>query len=237
MLINESDLDVPDIDKLGVVAPTFWSGRPIKMDDQLDTVFVFLKKYEMHFPSEAFMEIYFYGAKYLLANAFVDNIKKGADYPGYFLEFYAVSITAVGVGKVIRLSQSMSVTFSDEPESRDIVFMDSLSKSDLPSLNGLPEWKWSEACWPKVNDELMTFMFQFDLVDTPINRKYLTWNERIFFFCKSTNDRLRVKALTQQIKFQTARGHYIGETRRLSAKKRGATKKATTKKGLEKGLE
>lgn len=211
MLINDSDIDVPQIDLIGLGLPTFWSREPVQLDPDTEATFVFLARFALPFQDG---QMFLYGAKFQLANAYVGGARREANDSGYFLEFYVLGDRADGTRQVWRLAQTRSITFSDEPEPSDFVAAKSCPRSLFPTLGKLPEWKWAEANWPKVDDILMTFVLQQDLLETQVNREYLTWNERVFLFVCENNGKVRFKIVTQQVNFQSARGHYQGEALR-----------------------
>jgi hypothetical protein len=217
-LINETDIRAPSIEGFGFGLPTVWSGESIALHASACKAFVFVGSGEVQLSETSRHTIYLYGAKYSLGGAMVGSVSRDIGDLGYFVEFYAAYADADGELSGCRLAQTRSVVFSDFPESRDYVPARSVKDKISLSVSNPPVWKESEANWPTVDGQPMRYSFQCDMLDTPTNRQFLTWNERVFLFFGNSVDGIRIKAVTQQIRFQTAQEHYADERRRAKKK-------------------
>ncbi len=100
-----------------------------------------------------------------------------------------------------------------DTEKGDHVSADDLSLAAVQSLSsgGAPLWKKEDAEWPTLDGRPMVFVAQFDLPETDITRKHLTWAERVFLFWQRHGKGSCFKITTQDMDFQSASDHYAME--------------------------
>ena len=198
-----------EISYLGLPLPTRWSRDDIKLAILDQPFFVDLGCLRISTESGE-REFNAYVARYELAGALVDGNTRANDDDGYFLVFYLAEFLDTKVN-VWTFAQTESPVYSDRPEKGDYLLAEKIGKKGGTLTNNLPRWKKSEAIWPTVDGVLMNFAGETDLTNTVVNKKYATVGERIFWFFLISGGCVRLKAVTQPIKFQTADAHYASE--------------------------
>ena len=209
MITYELDGGGSDPATLNLPMPTRWSREDIELPVENSQAFVHLGFLQMTVNNNS-KKYNIYVVRYRLANAVVDGVARSKDDAGFFVVFYIVEVAA-SKANVWTLSQTDSPVFSDRSERGDYLPAGKVGKKAVSLTGVLPVWKKSEAIWPTVNGMPMDFVGSTDLLDTEIHRACATTNERIFWFSATDDGNVRFKAVTQQIKFQSAEDHYASE--------------------------
>lgn len=217
-LINNTDMEVPRIDEMQIPLPISCWGMVLKLSLETQPVFVFISATDLPHSGDSSSVAYLFGAKYPLDNALIGGTPQPSQDAGFFLRFYVVVKENDLEDRLWTLAQLSSVTFSDQPDGKDYIHVKDLVEDDKPVVDQFPTWKKTEAIWPTVHGKPMTFLSQSDLHNTESNKKYLTVNLCFFLFYSISDGQLRFKATTQEKNFQTARGHYAAEAKRLTKK-------------------
>jgi len=214
MLLNETNLEIPPIDRFGIGLPDFWGRKNIILEENSKLNFVFIKQSNIIRFNKLIENIYLYGSKHLLKNAKVGEILRTSDDSGYFIEFFILHNTDNNNRCLHRLSQRMSIVYAEGMDKLDYISATKIKHPNKFSASALPTWTKADAYWPTFNDEPMKFLFETDLCESDTNKDYLTWDENIFVFFYDLGDDLVFKITTQKMKYQTLQSHYNQETRR-----------------------
>jgi len=185
--------------------PEEWCGMVVQWKNGYCPEPVFIAQFS--FPEEN-IDVYLYGIRYETSNASV----KGKTLPaGYFMEYLVLELNGNKVTH--RLIQNKSVTYSSLPDTKDYVPVANLNKKRVEELSFRkpPSWKVEDAQWPTLNGNPMYFVGQAELIKNGITKSKLTWDEAVFLFWASQNQKAVFKITTQDLDYQSAEEHYNSE--------------------------
>ena len=102
-----------------------------------------------------------------------------------------------------------SILYKREADKTQYESVDMLKKKDIQYLNVPPKWKISNMNMPKYNNELFLFAKQFYIPENETTKRYIGWDETLYFFVHVTDeDELLVQMYPQDTSAQTAEDHY-----------------------------
>lgn len=150
--------------------------------------------------------VFLFGACYGAVGALLDGTAMPAD--TRFVEYFVARHTRSKSGKVARLTQQHSDTYSSTDESDDYKPARSIRSVASLSVHHPPRWKSAAAIWPTYRGSPMKFLGQVPLHESELTRRFFRWDINVYLFWDANADVFKV--VDQEMELQTEDDHVLG---------------------------